>query len=146
MAFFSNFRDLRIKILLLAVGGVLTTGIVGGFELLQMRSALRDQTSTDQQALAHTFAALVTEHLGTVQGIVVAMSGVPAVRTPLLTDLVQPDVHGVPGDADTQRRTTLASAVNAGGGAFSSLAVWQVNGDAYMFEPFERQKGQTKPN
>src|SRR3984893_3654582 len=101
MSFFSNFRDLRIKILLLAVGGVLTTGIVGGFELLQMRSALRDQTSTDQQALARTFAAVVTEHLETTHAIVAAMAGTPAMHTPMLTELVQQEVHGVPADADT---------------------------------------------
>jgi methyl-accepting chemotaxis protein len=146
LPFLSSFRDLRVKILIIAVGGVLTTGIVGGFELLQMRSALRDQASTDQQGLARTFAAVVTEHLDTVHGIVAAMAGTPGVRTPLLTDLVQPDVHGVPEDADTMRRATLHAGVDAGGGAFSSLAFWGVNGDQYMFEPFERQKGQPKLN
>jgi methyl-accepting chemotaxis protein len=146
MPFSFQFRDLRVKILMLAAGGVLATGVVGGFELLQMRNALRDQASTDQQALARTFAAVVTEHLSTVQGIAVAMSGAPAVRTPLLTDQIQPAVHGVPADADTQRRATLHAGVDAGGGAFTSLAVWAVNGDAYLFEPFERQVGQPKPN
>src|ERR1700730_4838870 len=133
LPFAFHFRDLRIKILVLAVGGVVTTGIVGGFELVQMRNALRDQASTDQQALARTFAAVVTEHLGTVRAIAVAMAGTPAVRTPLLTDQVRPDVHGVPADADSVRRATLHSGVDAGGGAFSSMAFWQVNGDAYMF-------------
>ena len=145
-SFSSRFRDLRVKVLLLAAGGVIATATAGGFELVQMRNALHDQAQTDQQAVAQTFASVVSEHLNGVRNIVVTLAGVPAVRTPLLTDQIQPDIHGVPGDADTLRRTTLHAGVDAGGGAFSSLALWQPNGNPYMFEPVDIQKQNAKPN
>jgi hypothetical protein len=108
-----------------------------------MRNALHDQASVDQQAVAHTFTAVVTERLNAMRGLVVAIASAPAIRTPLLTDQVQPEVNGVPGDADTECRATLHAAADAGGGAFTSLAFWAPNGDEYMFE---RQKAQTKQN
>jgi methyl-accepting chemotaxis protein len=146
MALRFSFRDLRFKILLLAAGGVVATAGVGGFELVQMRNALRDQASADQQAVTRTFASVVSEHMNSVRAIATALSGTPAVHEPLLVDQVNPELHGVPGDADTTRRATLHAGVDAGRGAFNSMAFWQPNGDAYMFEPFDTQKLQTKAN
>jgi methyl-accepting chemotaxis protein len=142
----TGFRDLRVKILLLAAGGVIATAGVGSFELLEMRNALREQATADQQAVARTFAAVVSEHLDGVRGIVTTLAEAPAVRTPLLTDQLNPDVHGIPADVDALRRATLHGGVDAGGGAYAALAFWNINGDAYMFEPFDIQKQQTKPN
>jgi methyl-accepting chemotaxis protein len=137
---------LRAKILVLAAGGVLATGLAGGIELVQMRAALRDQASSDQQAVARSFAAVVTEHLNNVRSIVVAMAGTPAVGAPRATDQVRPELHGIPAEADPQRRATLRAGVEAGGGAFGALAFWAPTGEPYLIEPFERQKANTQTN
>ena len=70
----TRFQDLRVKILLLAGGGVVATLGAGGFELLQMaQRAPRSsffQASFDQQAARRIFAAVLTEHLNTVRSLV----------------------------------------------------------------------------
>src|SRR5450631_2376013 len=110
--------SVRAKILLLVLAAVAVTALCSGIFIVQTRANIQAQVFRDQSALAQTYAGLVDEFL---HGALSA-----------------PALHGIPFDADPERRAHLAASRQVSD-RIVSLLLLTPQGEPYALEPYTRQ-------
>jgi hypothetical protein len=100
--------SVRTKIVLLVLAAVSVTALGSGIFIVQTRANIKAQVFRDQSALAQTYAGIVDEFLHSARGAIESTAALPSVRAPLDLALRDPALHGVPGDAEAQRRADMA--------------------------------------
>ena len=82
------------------IGAALFVVLSSGLFVDQMRRNIERQVTADQAAVAQAYAGLVDEYLTGAKAAADAMAEQPVFRTPLQVDKIQPDLKGLPADAD----------------------------------------------
>src|SRR5450631_3189074 len=130
--------SVRAKILLLVLAAVAVTALCSGIFIVQTRANIQAQVFRDQSALAQTYAGLVDEFLHGARSAVEAAAALPSVRAPLNLALSAPALHGIPFDADPERRAHLAASRQVSD-RIVSLLLLTPQGEPYALEPYTRQ-------
>ena len=136
--FAMRVRTIQAKIIAVVLGAALITTVCAIVFVDQMRRNIETQITHDQASVAQTYGGLVDEYLAAAQAAARAIVSDPAVAAPLQLDAIQPELKGVPLDADTGRRAALAR-LRAVFPRLQILIVASGTGDLYMTDPVENQ-------
>jgi diguanylate cyclase (GGDEF)-like protein len=141
----SSVSSIQGKIIVLAVAAISITAVCSAMFIVQTRANIQAQVFQDQAGLGQTYARVVQEYLNGSRSVIEGLAQVPAVRAPLDTAAIQPELKGIPQTTDPERRAAIAGTI-AGSGRMLSMVMVATNGDLYLIEPYALQTGFALPN
>ena len=128
----------QAKVILLVGAVALLGAACAGLFIVQTRANLTAQVFRDQDALADMYALAVEQYLAASRSVLESLAQQPPMRAPIRSDLIVEDLHGVPANAEVERRGVIWATLR-GAQRQNSALVLDRDGDLYLMEPFVAQ-------
>src|SRR5205814_1249915 len=98
----------QAKVILLVGAVALLGAACAGLFIVQTRANLTAQVFRDQDALADMYALAVEQYLAASRSVLESLAQQPPMRAPIRSDLIVEDLHGVPANAEVDRRAAIS--------------------------------------